>query len=84
MAGQDLTVKNSDGFLHNVHGLRKDNPEFNFPQTQAGQTKKLENPSPETYKVKCDVHPWMNAWVMVLDHPFSGLQRMMEPLRSRA
>jgi uncharacterized protein (DUF2141 family) len=21
-------------------------------------------------KVKCEVHPWMGAWVGVLDHPF--------------
>ena len=21
-------------------------------------------------RVKCDVHPWMAAWVGVLDHPF--------------
>jgi plastocyanin len=73
MAGQDLSVRNSDGFLHNVHGLRKENPEFNFPQSQAGQTNKVENAAPETYKVKCDVHPWMNAWVFVLDHPFSAV-----------
>jgi len=73
MAGQDLTVKNSDGFLRNVHALRKDNPEINVPQTQAGQQNKLENPNPETYKVKCDVHPWMAAWVTVLDHPFSAV-----------
>lgn len=73
MEGQDISVKNSDGFLHNVHGLRKVNPEFNFPQTQAGQTNKIENAAPETYKVKCDVHPWMNAWVVVLDHPFSAV-----------
>ncbi len=74
MVGQDLKARNSDGFLHNVHGLCKDNPEFNFPQQQKGQVTKIDaNKIPETYKVKCDVHPWMGAWVVVLDHPFSAV-----------
>jgi hypothetical protein len=21
-------------------------------------------------KIKCDIHPWMSAWVGVLDHPY--------------
>ena len=25
---------------------------------------------PETFKVGCDVHPWMTAYVGVFDHPF--------------
>jgi hypothetical protein len=27
----------------------------------------------EQFKVKCDVHPWMSAWVAVFDHPFHGV-----------
>jgi plastocyanin len=74
MVGQELKAKNSDGFLHNVHGLAKDNGEFNFPQ----QTKDQENTinatkAVETYKVKCDVHPWMSAWVVVVDNPYSAV-----------
>ncbi len=26
--------------------------------------------APEVFKVKCDVHPWMGAFVHVLEHPF--------------
>ena len=74
MVGQDFKARNSDGFLHNVHGLCRDNPEFNIPQTQAGQTNDLPaNKTAETFSIKCDVHPWMNAWVVVLDHPFSAI-----------
>jgi plastocyanin len=74
MAGQSMKIRNSDGFLHNVHGLGKDNAEFNFPQQSSGDadvTNKA-NKAVETYKVKCDVHPWMGAWIVVLDHPFFG------------
>ena len=28
---------------------------------------------PGTYKVTCDVHPWMGAIVHVFDHPFIAL-----------
>src|SRR5260221_496847 len=74
MVGQEFKVRNSDGFLHNIHGLCKDNPEFNFPQQQKGQVNKIEaNQIPETYKIKCDVHPWMHTWVVVLDHPYSAV-----------
>jgi plastocyanin len=74
MVGQELKAKNSDGFLHNVHGLAKDNGEFNFPQQQKGQENKIDaTKAVETYKVKCDVHPWMSAWVVVLDHPYSAV-----------
>ena len=69
--GQELKARNSDDFLHNVHGLCKDNPEFNFPQQTKGQENKIDaTKAAETYVVKCDVHPWMKAWVVVLDHPF--------------
>lgn len=72
--GQPLKAKNSDSFLHNVHGLCRDNPEFNFPQQQQGQEDPIKaTQAAETYKVKCDVHPWMSAWVVVLDHPFFAI-----------
>ena len=74
MVGQELKAKNSDAMLHNVHGLAKENGEFNMSQNQQGQENDIPgNKAVETYKVKCDVHPWMNAWVVVLDHPFSAV-----------
>jgi plastocyanin len=71
MVGKDLTVKNSDDLLHNIHALPFDNKEFNFGQPQKGMTEKKQFSKPEVMvKVKCDVHPWMGAWIGVLDHPF--------------
>ncbi|MFQ5490272.1 MAG: carboxypeptidase regulatory-like domain-containing protein [Phycisphaerae bacterium] len=69
MKGQKLTVKNSDDTLHNIHGLCKKNNEFNFGQPKKGMTKTLDFSQLEAFKVKCDVHPWMGAFIMVLDHP---------------
>lgn len=69
-AGQPLTILNSDATLHNIHGLAQVNPEFNFGQPTPGLSKEIKFNKPEIFKVKCDVHPWMNAWIGVFDHPF--------------
>ncbi len=68
--GQTFTVKNSDETLHNIHGLPQKNEEFNFGQPKAGMTKDLSFKRAEIFKIKCDVHPWMSAYVGVFDHPF--------------
>jgi len=71
MVGQDLIVKNDDPFLHNVHSLAQINPAFNFGQPNKDPGKKVDPPkAPENIKVKCDVHPWMSAWIIVHEHPF--------------
>jgi plastocyanin len=70
--GQPVEFKNSDGFLHNVHGLPFDNKEFNFGQ-QRGAIEEKRFPKPEIFKVKCDVHPWMSAWIGVFDHPYFAI-----------
>lgn len=69
--GQSLQIKNSDATLHNVHCLSKANPEFNFGQpVQNDIREKPFRKAEEAIKIKCDVHPWMGAWLFVLDHPF--------------
>ncbi|MFQ5494028.1 MAG: carboxypeptidase regulatory-like domain-containing protein [Phycisphaerae bacterium] len=70
MAGQTLTVKNGDPTNHNIHFLPKKNQEFNFTQPKKGMTKDLTLIPEETFKVKCDVHPWMSCYMQVFDHPF--------------
>ena len=71
MVGQKMVVKNDDPFQHNVHSQAATNPPFNFGQPNKDDGKDVDPPkAAETYKVKCDVHPWMGAWVAVFDHPF--------------
>lgn len=71
--GQPLLVKNSDAFLHNVHTLSIDNDAMNFGQPFVGQKKVDGFKAAETFKVKCDVHPWMAAWIVVLDNPYHAV-----------
>lgn len=74
MAGQELLIKNSDDLLHNIHALPFNNKEFNFGQPQKGMEEKKVFTQPEVMvKVKCDVHPWMSAWVGVVEHPFHAV-----------
>ena len=71
MAGQELLIKNSDATLHNIHGLPKINSEFNFAMPKVVKEKTINIEKVENFiKIKCDVHPWMNAYISVFDHPF--------------
>ena len=71
--GQSLTVKTSDPTAHNVHGYGKVNRSFNRSQPAGAADiviplRRAEAGPP--MKVKCDIHPWMNAYVAVVDHPY--------------
>jgi len=69
--GQKLTVKNSDQLVHNVHTQPAANPESNQVQMGGGPDLTYTFDKPEMFlKFKCDVHPWMFAWVSVFDHPY--------------
>lgn len=71
MVGQPLMFKNSDGILHNVHGLPKVNREFNLGMPPSLTEKETTFTKPEPlFPVKCDVHPWMQAYIAVMDHPW--------------
>ncbi len=69
--GQKLIVKNSDAFVHNIHTTPTANPESNQVQMGGGADLTYTFDKPEMFlKFKCDVHPWMFAWVSVFDHPY--------------
>lgn len=68
--GQTLHVATSDPTLHNVHGLCTVNDAFNFALVAPGQSKDLAFRQPDRFPVRCDVHPWMKAYVQVFDHPY--------------
>jgi len=71
MVGQKFLVRNSDGLLHNVHSLAKVNQAFN--RAMPGAVKEVDftfDKEELMFKIKCDVHPWMGAYVGVMTHPF--------------
>jgi plastocyanin len=71
MVGQSYRILNSDGILHNIHTLPKINPSFNRGQPATVKEMTTNFPKPENmFQVKCDVHPWMSAYIGVFTHPF--------------
>ncbi len=71
MVGQAYRILNYDGILHNVHTLPKINRSFNSAQPGARKemTTTFDKPEP-IFQIKCDVHPWMSAYIGVFTHPF--------------
>lgn len=71
MAGQEFDIRNSDDLLHNIHALPFANKDFNEGQPSKGMVSTKKFTTVEVpVKVKCDVHPWMAAWICVVDHPY--------------
>ena len=72
--GQKITVKNSDPCVHNVHTKPTVNPESNQVQMPGAADLTFTFDQPEPFvKFQCDVHPWMFAWVTVVDSPYYAL-----------
>src|SRR5574338_735519 len=71
MVGQPYRILNSDGILHNVHALPKINKPFNRAMPATVKEASASFAKPEAlFEVKCDVHPWMHAYVGAFTHPF--------------
>ena len=71
MKGQTLTIKNSDAKAHNVHFLPRRNPEQNLSQSTKGAKTNRQFKIPEVgAPIKCDIHPWMKAYMHVMKNPF--------------
>ncbi len=71
MVGQAYRILNSDGILHNVHALPKINKGFNRPMPATLKESTVTFDKAEAvFQIKCDVHPWMSAYVGAFTHPF--------------
>jgi len=71
--GQVIRVFNDDPLMHNVHATPTvdGNQEQNRAQLPRGAPLDFAFPKPEMFlRFKCDVHPWMFAYVSVVEHSF--------------
>ncbi len=69
--GQPVEIINDDPTAHNVHSLPGLNAELSRLQPVQGMRETRTFASPEIMvRLKCDLHPWMTAFVGVVDHPF--------------
>ena len=73
ITGQKIAFRNDDDTMHNVHTYRGTETDFNIAQPKGTpeQVKDVTVPAGDVpYKIGCDVHPWMQAFVLVTDHPY--------------
>jgi len=69
--GQNLDVTNSDQTTHNIHPTPKDNREWNESQPPGAAPIDKSFPRAEiAIPVKCNVHPWMKAYIAVIPNPY--------------
>jgi plastocyanin len=64
--GQELQVVNDDQTSHNIHPLAKVNREWNKSQPPGSPAIDAKFDQPEFISVKCNIHPWMHGWFVVL------------------
>jgi plastocyanin len=79
-AGANFKIINDDPTLHNIRAKVYDGPGqppgadiFNFGQGLQGQVDEREFDDPGIYTLQCDVHSWMQCWVMVLKSSCFGV-----------
>jgi len=71
---QPIQMLNSDPLAHNVHGAPQNSSAWNFSLGVKGASRTVTIPKPETMiEIKCDIHPWMRAYLGVFDHPYFAL-----------
>ena len=71
--GVELVIVNSDDVLHNVHGFdERERTAFNVASVPATTIANRVR-RPGTYEVRCDVHLWMSAWIVIVEHPYVTL-----------
>jgi len=71
--GEAFTVANDDPIFHNVHGYFASNNEtaFNIAEPIKGMKAVQRVRRPGMYLMRCDVHPWMNAYVYVAGNGYA-------------
>ncbi len=73
---QTVRVTSNDPTTHNVHTYTLKNAAVNLlvpPSDRAGTVVRFTEPETGPIPVKCDIHPWMQAWWLVLDHPYAAV-----------
>lgn len=69
-AGRPVHARNSDALSHNVHVIATLNEDPNRTVAEGGAPVQLALDLAEAVKFVCDIHPWMSAHIVVVDHPW--------------
>ncbi|MGC1274407.1 MAG: hypothetical protein WBC44_11925 [Planctomycetaceae bacterium] len=75
-AGQSLVALNGDAVSHNVRATLLRNGTFNdsiAPNDREGVTREMTKGEIVPMPIQCDIHPWMQAHMLVVEHPYAAL-----------
>ncbi len=73
--GQEIEIYSGDNTFHNVNAKTTENTPFNVATpTDTAVHRSFSRPE-VAVKLKCDIHPWMSAYVGVFDHPFFAVTK---------
>ena len=64
---QELKISNADQTSHNIHPIPKINREWNKSQPPGTPPISEKYDKAEFFPVKCNIHPWMHGWFVVLN-----------------
>lgn len=70
--GSTLEYRNSDEVPHNVHTYSLRNKAFNVTLAAGGKKQQVVREA-ETIQIRCDIHPWMGAFVFVSDTSYAAI-----------
>ncbi len=68
--GSPIIILNTDNFLHTFHTISVKNAPVDKAQPNLRRVLKEKFDKPEIIEVKCDLHSWMKAWIVVAEHPY--------------
>jgi hypothetical protein len=66
---QPLEIDSSDPVAHNIHPMPRANAEWNKSQPPGAPPINTKWDKPEFIPVKCNIHPWMHGYFVVLNTP---------------
>jgi plastocyanin len=69
-AGSTVEFPNDDDIFHNVFSLSRPMP-FDLGLYRAGDTRERTFTAPGVYRVFCNIHPQMSAFIVVTPSPFA-------------
>ena len=70
LIGQEVSMRNSGPVIHNVRSLSSENRPFNIGQPAGTPDRKKVFKNKEgPIELRCDFHPWMRAYLFVMEHP---------------
>jgi plastocyanin len=72
-AGGTITIRNPDPVLHNVRIFQERTMLMHEWQQPQGPDLTWRFDEPGRYLVRCGVHSWMHAWIVVAEHEYYAL-----------